>query len=412
MAFSAGAPPFASAGKNFWIVIALFQKDHHLGRGGGPGQKRQPLVLAGRDQPVGRAGRDAERRPRRLGRLHIGGRQQRARADDPARHLGHRADHVERRRGAQRHLQRGKPARHQRLGQRAAMGRILDHQHRDDRGEAADLGGGAALLGGGHGQAPSWGGGGMGGVRQPEPPPRWQGPHAGGRPRTARARSRTRWRTDRRPPASRVSKSAASTVSVPATASSRTMSPSRSCASGPPIAASGQTWIAAGTLPEAPDIRPSVTSATLQPAVLQDRQRRRQRMQLRHPVRAAAPGSGRRRSVSEVNSPALKARLHRVLVVEDARRRLDHMPLGGDGRDLDDPAPEVARQLLQPARAAGTGRRPGAGSCRSAWSRRRRARSACRRSASVPAGRASSPSPAMVLASACRRPASSSCPIM
>ena len=43
------------------------------------------------------------------------------------------------------------------------------------------------------------------------------------------------------------------------------MSPSRSRASGPPSTASGVRWIAAGTLPEAPDIRPSVTSATLKP---------------------------------------------------------------------------------------------------------------------------------------------------
>ena len=43
------------------------------------------------------------------------------------------------------------------------------------------------------------------------------------------------------------------------------MSPSRTLAIGPPSAASGVRWIAAGTLPEAPDIRPSVTSATLKP---------------------------------------------------------------------------------------------------------------------------------------------------
>ena len=40
------------------------------------------------------------------------------------------------------------------------------------------------------------------------------------------------------------------------------MSPSRTRASGPPSSASGQTWIAAGTVPEAPLMRPSVTSAT------------------------------------------------------------------------------------------------------------------------------------------------------
>jgi hypothetical protein len=38
---------------------------------------------------------------------------------------------------------------------------------------------------------------------------------------------------------------------VPASASSRTRSPSRTLAKGPPANASGQTWMAAGTLPEA-----------------------------------------------------------------------------------------------------------------------------------------------------------------
>ena len=42
-------------------------------------------------------------------------------------------------------------------------------------------------------------------------------------------------------------------------------SPSATRASGPPAAASGVRWIAAGTFPDAPDIRPSVTSATLCP---------------------------------------------------------------------------------------------------------------------------------------------------
>src|SRR3546814_19100351 len=51
----------------------------------------------------------------------------------------------------------------------------------------------------------------------------------------------------------------------PATASSRTTSPSRKRDNGPPPIASGVTWIAAGTLPLAPDMRPSVTSAPLKP---------------------------------------------------------------------------------------------------------------------------------------------------
>ncbi len=42
-------------------------------------------------------------------------------------------------------------------------------------------------------------------------------------------------------------------------------SPSRTFASGPPASASGLAWMAAGTLPDAPLMRPSVTSATLKP---------------------------------------------------------------------------------------------------------------------------------------------------
>lgn len=56
--------------------------------------------------------------------------------------------------------------------------------------------------------------------------------------------------------------SSTSTSSEPASASSRTRSPSRSRAIGPPCTDSGVTWIAAGMDPDAPDIRPSVTSAT------------------------------------------------------------------------------------------------------------------------------------------------------
>ena len=48
-------------------------------------------------------------------------------------------------------------------------------------------------------------------------------------------------------------------------ASRRITSPFRILAIAPPAAASGVTWSADGTLPEAPDSRPSVTNATLCP---------------------------------------------------------------------------------------------------------------------------------------------------
>jgi hypothetical protein len=46
----------------------------------------------------------------------------------------------------QRHFERGQMATHQRLGQRAGMGDVLDHEHRDDRGEMGDVAGDAGLF--------------------------------------------------------------------------------------------------------------------------------------------------------------------------------------------------------------------------------------------------------------------------
>jgi hypothetical protein len=63
----------------------------------------------------------------------------------------------------------------------------------------------------------------------------------------------------------RLARSTPTASSVPPWPSSRMMSPSRTRASGPSGSASGETWIAAGTLPLAPDMRPSVISATLCP---------------------------------------------------------------------------------------------------------------------------------------------------
>ena len=115
---------------------------------------------------------------------------------------------------------------------------------------------------------------------------------------------------------------------------------------------------------EAPDIRPSVTSATLKPAILQHRQRRGQRMQLRHAVRLRPLEAHHDHAVAG-ELAGLEGGLHRLLVVEDAGRRLDHVPLRRHGRDLDHAAPEIAVQLDQPAgRLERVGRRA-AGSCRS-----------------------------------------------
>ena len=54
-------------------------------------------------------------------------------------------------------------------------------------------------------------------------------------------------------------------ASVPATASSGSRRRRAPCRAAPPASASGLTWMAAGTLPEAPLMRPSVTSATRKP---------------------------------------------------------------------------------------------------------------------------------------------------
>ena len=64
------------------------------------------------------------------------------------------------------------------------------------------------------------------------------------------------------------------------------MSPSRTRASGPPFRHSGVTWMAAGTLPEAPDMRPSVTSATWKPRLCSEASERGQLVQFRHAVGA------------------------------------------------------------------------------------------------------------------------------
>jgi hypothetical protein len=86
----------------------------------------------------------------------------------------------------------------------------------------------------------------------------------------------------------------ASTSSVPWW---RTAAPyrHRAAASGPPPSASGVTWIAAGTLPLAPDMRPSVTSATLKPLSCKHARAAGSACAVRACRWRAAPESGRRR---------------------------------------------------------------------------------------------------------------------
>ena len=89
----------------------------------------------------------------------------------------------------------------------------------------------------------------------------------------------------------RASHSAASTSasSAPVSVSTRIeVAVAHACASGPPSRHSGETWMAAGTLPEAPDMRPVGHERDLEAAVEQHAERRGELVQLRHAVRARA----------------------------------------------------------------------------------------------------------------------------
>jgi hypothetical protein len=138
-----------------------------------------------------------------------------------------------------------------------------------------------------------------------------------------------------------------SASSVPATASRRIRSPSRSRASGPPASASGLTWMAAGTLPLAPLMRPSVTSATLKPLPCSTASGGVSLCSSGMPL-ACGPWKRTTATTSRSSSPALKA-VQRFLAGEDPRRGLDHVAVVGHGRGLDHGAAQIALQQLQAA---------------------------------------------------------------
>ena len=137
--------------------VAAIHQRHRLGRGGGAGQQRQRLGHAGVDHRRGAAGRHPEARARSARGAHILGGEQGARADGRALDRRHRGDGLQRAGGAQGHLEHAQPAGDQRLGQRAGVGGVLDHQHGDHGGDRADLRGKRALLLGGHGGSCGWG---------------------------------------------------------------------------------------------------------------------------------------------------------------------------------------------------------------------------------------------------------------
>ena len=81
-------------------------------------------------------------------------------------------------------------------------------------------------------------------------------------------------------------------------------------------------WIAAGTLPRAPDIRPSVTSATLKPLSSRTPSVGRQVVQLGHAVGLRALEADHGDEVA-VELAALEGGQQLVLVLEHDGRRLD-----------------------------------------------------------------------------------------
>ena len=149
----------------------------------------------------------------------------------------------------------------------------------------------------------------------------------------------------------------------PSTASTRIRSPSCSLPIRPPSSASGATWMAEGTLPDAPDMRPSVTSATLWPRSCSTARIGVSACSSGMPL---ALGPWKRTTTIDVavQLVVLERCLYVGLILEDGGGRLDHVALGRDGGDLHHAAAKIAASAPPARRSAGTDRRRGAGSCR------------------------------------------------
>ena len=91
---------------------------------------------------------------------------------------------------------------------------------------------------------------------------------------------------------------------------------------GPPSTASGVTWMAAGTLPDAPDMRPSVTSATLNARPCRTLSAGVRLCSSGMPM-ALGPAKRTTAMKSWLSSPALKAACSPCWLWKHARRRLD-----------------------------------------------------------------------------------------
>ena len=145
-------------------------------------------------------------------------------------------------RRAQRHLDRRQPAAHERVGQRDGVVEVVDHDDRDDRRQADEVLDGQRVT-----------------CVMQSPPAARRGEHGRALVGAADALAEGREQLAAGAVASACSgihgsrsPRSTSTSSRPVSASTRTTSPSRTRDSGPPAAASGVQWIAAGTLPDAP----------------------------------------------------------------------------------------------------------------------------------------------------------------
>jgi hypothetical protein len=96
-------------------------------------------LLSGAGERIGEPGRDHEARTGAAGLVKLVLIQHGAGAHDRARDGRHFADHIERRRCAERDLEHGEASRDQGFGDRAGMSGIFDHQHGDDRRRAHDV---------------------------------------------------------------------------------------------------------------------------------------------------------------------------------------------------------------------------------------------------------------------------------
>ena len=121
----------------------------------------------------------------------------------------------------------------------------------------------------------------------------------------------------------------------------------------------GVTWIAAGTLPEAPLMRPSVTSATLKPLPCSTASGGVSLCSSGMPL-ACGPWKRTTATRSRSQLAGLEGRQQRLLAVEHARRRLDHVAVVGHRRHLDHARPRLPVQQLAGRRWRGTGRPRGA----------------------------------------------------